>query len=162
MRMSNTVRVGIAQMNICMPPDKICTAGLGSCIGIILYDTETKVAGLVHIMLPDSTKIKQNQNLIKFADTGIDALIALLEQQKVPRKNLKAKIAGGACMFAFTSKDIGSIGQQNIDAVRNKLKDLEIPIVAEDVGGNVGRTITFDPVSYELEIVKTGKQINII
>ncbi|MBQ8412366.1 MAG: chemotaxis protein CheD, partial [Lachnospiraceae bacterium] len=73
--MSETIRVGIADMNICQSPDKITTIGLGSCIGAVLYDSSTKTAGLVHIMLPDSTKIKQNQNKMKFADTGVQLLV---------------------------------------------------------------------------------------
>ena len=60
--MGETIRVGIADMKTCSAPDKITTIGLGSCIGIVLYDETKKKAGLVHIMLPDSTKIKQNQN----------------------------------------------------------------------------------------------------
>lgn len=162
MLMSEIIRVGIAQMNICKAPNKITTAGLGSCIGIVLYDEKAKVCGLVHIMLPDSTKIKKNQNALKFADTGIDALIDALEASGVHKHNLKAKIAGGACMFTFTTNEIGSIGQQNIEAVHRKLDELGITIVSEDTGESFGRTITFDPSCCELEIMKTGKQKKII
>ena len=56
--MGNVIKVGIADMNVCKSPDKITTIGLGSCIGAVLYDSNTKTAGLVHVMLPDSTKIK--------------------------------------------------------------------------------------------------------
>lgn len=162
--MSNTVRVGIADMNVCKAPDKITTIGLGSCIGAVLYDSKTKVAGLVHVMLPDSTKIKNNQNKMKFADTGIELLIDKLENMGIKRTNLKAKIAGGAKMFSFstTSSDIGNIGDRNIEAVRAKLKAYNIKIVSEDVGLNYGRTIIFDPETEELSVIKAGKQISII
>lgn len=161
--MSNTIRVGIADMNICRAPDKITTIGLGSCIGVVLYDSETHAAGLVHIMLPDSTKIKQNQNKMKFADSGIELLVKELEKHGIARKSLKAKIAGGAKMFNFSSAtEIGSIGDKNIEAVRGKLKQLGIRIISEDVGLNYGRTIVFDPETDELTVVKAGKQTNII
>lgn len=157
--MASSIIVGIADMKICKAPETITTLGLGSCIGIVLYDRAAKVAGLVHIMLPDSTKIKQNQNKLKFADTGIDALVEKLQSMGISRFSLKAKIAGGAKMFEFSSgvSDLGSIGDKNIMAVKNKLKSLGIAIMAEDVGLNYGRTIVFDPETCELTITNVGK-----
>lgn len=161
--MSETIRVGIADMNICTAPDKITTIGLGSCIGVVLYDPVAKIAGLVHIMLPDSTKIKNNQNKLKFADSGVSLLIDALEKKGVSHNKLKAKIAGGARMFNFsTSTDLGSIGDKNIEAVHDILKQYGIRIISEDVGLNYGRTIVFDPDSSELTVIKAGKQANII
>ena len=69
--MGNVIKVGMADLNICKSPDMITTLGLGSCIGIALYDPVTKIGGLAHIMLPDSTQIRNNSNIAKFADTGI-------------------------------------------------------------------------------------------
>ena len=77
---------------------------LGSCIGIAIRDPITKIGGLAHIMLPDSTQIKNNTNLYKFADTGIDELIRLLILKGASKQRLVAKIAGGAQMFAFQNK----------------------------------------------------------
>ena len=73
--MGKMVKVGMADLNICLPPDCITTLGLGSCVGVVVYDPVRKISGMVHIMLPDSTKIKNNENMAKFADTGIDELI---------------------------------------------------------------------------------------
>ena len=73
--MADMIRVGMADLNICKAPDSITTLGLGSCVGIVLYDKRNKIAGLAHVMLPDSTQIRNNTNLAKFADTGIDQLI---------------------------------------------------------------------------------------
>ncbi|MBE5945975.1 MAG: chemotaxis protein CheD [Lachnospiraceae bacterium] len=161
--MSETIRVGIADMNICNAPDKITTIGLGSCVGVVLYDAKAKVAGLVHVMLPDSTKINNNQNKMKFADSGIKLLIEALEKKGINKSSLKAKIAGGARMFNFASNsELGSIGDKNVDAVRNILKSVNIKIVSEDVGLNYGRTIIFDPETTELTVIKAGKQKNII
>lgn len=162
--MSNTIRVGIADMKICKSPDKITTIGLGSCVGAVLYDSKTRIAGLIHVMLPDSTKIKQNENKMKFADSGIVALVEELEKMGVDRRNLKAKIAGGAKMYNFSSShtDLGSIGDKNISAVKEKLKELGIKLVSEDVGLSYGRTIIFDPDTEELAVIKAGRQKNII
>ena len=92
--MNNTIKVGMADANVCKPPDMITTLGLGSCVGIVLYDPVKKIAGLVHVMLPDSTKIMNNSNKYKFADTGIDTLIQDMINIGAIRKNLVSKIAG--------------------------------------------------------------------
>lgn len=161
--MDDVIKVGIADMKICTAPEKITTIGLGSCIGCVLYDSFTKTAGLVHFMLPDSTKIKNNSNRFKFADTGIADLILLFENNGVNKHRLKAKIAGGARMFSFSgSSDISSVGDQNIEAVRNILNSNRITIVAEDVGLNYGRTILFDPQTEELTVTNVGKSVKVI
>lgn len=161
--MSEVIRVGIADMNTCEAPDKITTIGLGSCVGIVLYERTKSVAGLVHIMLPDSTKIRQNQNKLKFADTGIAMLVEELEKKGLARQRMLAKIAGGAKMFQFSSNYVvGNIGEKNVEAVRKVLKQYQIRIVSEDVGLNYGRTIIFDPETKDLTVVKAGKQTRII
>lgn len=154
---SNTnqvVKVGIAQMDIVKAPNTIRTSGLGSCVGVVLYDEAKQIAGLVHVMLPDSSLAKANSfNEAKFADTGIKGLIEKLQIEGVKTNHLKAKIAGGAQMFQFTSdKDTMRIGPRNVEAVKKELQKNSIPIVAEDTGGNSGRTIEFNPVTCKLMI----------
>lgn len=161
--MSEMIRVGMADLNICNAPNAITTLGLGSCVGIVLYDPIKKIAGLAHIMLPDSTKVKMNENKAKFADTGIDLLVQQLQQKGVSKRDLKAKIAGGAQMFAFRSNnDMLRIGERNVEATKEKLKQLGIQIVAEDTGYNYGRTIEFYPETCELLIKAVGKEKRII
>ena len=77
--MSEIIKVGMADLKTCKSPDGITTLGLGSCVGIAIRDPITKVGGLAHVMLPDSTTIKQNNNIYKFADTGIVELVRLME-----------------------------------------------------------------------------------
>ena len=60
--MSKMIKIGMAELDICLPPDAITTLGLGSCVGVVLYDPTKKICGMVHVMLPDSTKIKNNEN----------------------------------------------------------------------------------------------------
>jgi len=93
--MAELIKVGMADLNIAKAPDGLTTLGLGSCVGICLWDTSSGFGGLAHIMLPDSTKIKNNSNICKFADTAIDELIRRLVSRGAVRARLKAKIAGG-------------------------------------------------------------------
>ena len=157
------IRVGMADLKTCVSPDAITTLGLGSCVGIVLYDSVTKVAGLAHIMLPDSTQIKCNENVAKFADTGIDALLALMEKQGAVKNRLIAKIAGGAQMFAFSKENsMLCVGKRNVEATKKKLETLGIKIIAEDTGDSYGRTIEFYPETGELLIKSVGKEKKIL
>ena len=157
------IRVGMADLNICKAPDSITTLGLGSCVGIVLYDKRNKIAGLAHVMLPDSTQIRNNTNLAKFADTGIDQLINELKTAGADIKSLTAKIAGGAQMFSFTgSSDLTKVGDRNVEATIQKLQTLKIPILASDTGKNYGRTIVFSPETGMLQIKAVGKEISYI
>lgn len=111
--MSQMIKVGMADLNICKSPNAITTLGLGSCIGIAIYDPVTKIGGLAHIMLPDSTKIRNNSNIAKFADTGIVELVNRMVRAGAGRTRMVAKIAGGAKMFEVNGADsIGSIGEK--------------------------------------------------
>lgn len=156
--MGNMIKVGMADYNVCKAPDAITTLGLGSCVGIALYDSTRKIAGLAHIMLPDSTLVRNNSNIAKFADTGITACIDMMVKNGASRTGLTAKIAGGAQMFAFGSNnDMLRIGERNVEATKKKLKELGIRILAEDTGKNYGRTIEFYPETGELLIKAVGK-----
>lgn len=148
------VKVGISDINFVQAPEKIRTSGLGSCVGIIMYDDLNQVAGLAHIMLPDSTQTTQKRiNLAKYADTAIKLLIDGLLERQVLQSRLKAKIAGGAQMFAYhQTSAIMRIGPRNIEAVQTHLKQHQIPLIASDVGGNNGRTIEFDPITSKLKV----------
>ncbi len=156
--MGNMIKIGMAELNVCLPPDAITTLGLGSCVGVVLYDQVKKVCGMVHVMLPDSTKIKNNENIAKFADTGIEELLRQVTIQGAVKRNIVAKIAGGAQMFAFKSdNDMLRVGDRNVEATKAKLKELQIPIIAEDTGKNAGRTIEFYPEKGELIVKSVGK-----
>ena len=154
--MSEIIKVGMADLKTCVSPDGVTTLGLGSCVGIAIRDPVTKIGGLAHIMLPDSTTIRNSsQNIAKFADTGIDELVRQMEKV--------AKIAGGATMFTFQGKnDMMQVGDRNVEAVKKKLKEISIPILAQDTGKNYGRTVTFYPETGEFHIRAVGKSESII
>ncbi|MEK3800292.1 chemotaxis protein CheD [Peribacillus sp. FSL H8-0477] len=153
------IRVGIADMNLVTSPDIIRTCGLGSCVGVVIYDSVKKHAGLVHVMLPDSSLSRAGQlNVAKFADTAIVEMVKRLQEKGSRISSLKAKIAGGAQMFQFSTGDLMRIGPRNVEAVKGQLLALGIPILAEDTGGNSGRTIDFNPVTCFLTIKTVNKR----
>lgn len=155
--MGELIRVGMADMNICRAPDRITTLGLGSCIGLVLFDVGSATCGLIHIMLPDSSITKANYNPAKFADTGITELVKRLTQSGVRSGSLCAKMAGGARMFSVSGNDVQSIGDKNREAVTDILKKQGIPLISSDCGGTYGRTIEFDPATFRLKIKAIGK-----
>jgi len=154
------IKVGIADMNIAVSPDKIMTIGLGSCIGIALYDSRVKLGGLAHIMLPDSNQFNNINNPLKFADLAIPLLIKDMEKRGSNKSNLTAKIVGGASMFTFTDSKMNmDIGNRNSIAVRAVLRTLSIPLLREEVGGNKGRTMIFDTCTGVVQIRTIGISI---
>ncbi len=162
--MAEVIKVGMADLNICVSPNGITTLGLGSCVGIALRDPITKIGGLAHIMLPDSTTIRNNTNIPKFADTGIEELVRRVVAKGANRTRLVAKIAGGAQMFSFQggNSEATRVGERNVEAVKKKLAELRIPIVAEDTGKNFGRTVIFYPENGDFVIRAVGKPERII
>ena len=160
--MAEIIKVGMADLKTCLPPNGITTLGLGSCVGIALRDKNNKVGGLAHIMLPDSTVIANQTNVAKFADTGIVELIKQMEKLGAVKRNMVAKIAGGATMFAVSSRTSLNVGERNVEAVKNKLKELGIPILAEDTGLNYGRTVIFYPETGDYVIKAVGKPEKVI
>lgn len=161
--MGEVIKVGMAAMAVCSGDDAVTTLGLGSCIGIAVRDPVSGIGGLVHIMLPDSTEIRNNSNRLKFADTGIEDMVAEIVKAGAVRSRLVAKIAGGAQMFAFGSNsDIVRIGERNAIASRKKLSELNIPLLAEDTGATYGRTVVFYPQSGDFLIRSVGMPEKVI
>ena len=158
-----TIKVGMADLNICKAPDMITTLGLGSCIGIAVYEPVTKVGGLAHIMLPDSTQMRNNSNIAKFADTGIEELIKRVTMAGANKRRLVAKIAGGAKMIEVKGvSGVGNVGERNAIASKAKLNQLGIPLLAEETGLNYGRTVELYPATGEFYIKAVGKPLKII
>lgn len=159
--MSEIIKVGMADLKTCVSPNGVTTLGLGSCVGIAIRDPVTKIGGLAHIMLPDSTAIRNGQvNIAKFADTGIVELVRQMERLGALRSRMVAKIAGGAMMFPFNGANgvnVGQVGERNVEATKAKLKELKIPIIAQDTGKNYGRTVIFYPETGDYVIRAVGK-----
>lgn len=161
--MSKNIMVGMADLNIGRAPDILTTVGLGSCIGLTLYDPVTKVGGLVHYMLPDSKAVSNNSNIAKFADTGVQELLKRVTMAGANRGRLVAKIAGGEKMFAVTQEsNIGSVGERNSFAAKQLLHQLNIRLIAEDTGLNFGRTVELHCDTGDFYIKAVKKPVKII
>jgi len=142
--MSKTIVVGISDLQVAEYPDILVTYALGSCVGICLYDPARRIAGLAHIMLPSSSLANASnpKDKYKYADTAIPLMLERMLSKGANRSSLRAKIAGGAKMFAaINNSSIANIGQRNVEAVKSMLQNLNIPIVAEDTGKDYGRTV---------------------
>lgn len=140
--MGDLITIGMAELKVVKAPKSITTVGLGSCVGICLFDNKEKILGVSHAMLPKSASIINNTNKAKFVDTSIDELLSQMIRLGAVKTRIVAKIIGGAQMFDYDSVlDSMRIGDRNIQSSRACLSMLGIPIIAEDVGGNYGRTI---------------------
>lgn len=159
--MSELIRVGMADYKVGRSPASLISYGLGSCIGIALYDSTVKVGGLLHIMLPESSQARSNENPAKFADTGIPLMLKEMIALGAVKARITAKIAGGAQMFKFANAtDIMRVGERNATAVIGILKSLDIKLVANDTGGNYGRTVELklDNGIYRIKTIDKGEK----
>jgi chemotaxis protein CheD len=137
-----TAMIGIGEYRVGSFP--MMTIGLGSCIGLTFYDDTLKVGAMVHIMLPDSSGRTDRPG--KYADTAVALLLNELTKLGCKNRSLTAKMAGGACMFEYFGANL-NIGQRNAEKVKALLKENNIKLAAEDVGGKVGRSVTFLPLN---------------
>jgi len=165
-----TIKVRIAEFKIASAPALLKSYGLGSCVGVALYDPQARIGGLAHVLLPAWFKGKGQEaraasraplprNPLKYADLALEQLLRRLLEQGGSAERLSAKIAGGANMFSSlippptSGPGKASIGDRNVKAVRVELKRLGIPLQAEDVGGEEGRTLELDTSTGALRVI---------
>jgi chemotaxis protein CheD len=148
-------RVGIADFAVTTDGAVLTTSGLGSCLGVGLHDDRAGVAGLIHVMLPRAPD--DPPNAAKYADTGLRAVLNAMCDDGATPGDVTAKLAGGSAMFEFDSQD-EPIGARNVAVTRTTLDGLGVPIDAEDVGGESGRSIRFHGDTGELLIKSAGTE----
>ena len=120
----------------------IATIGLGSCVAITLYDPTARVGGLAHILLPDESMSRDRSNPAKFPATILPIVLEEMRRLGASKRRVRAKIAGGASMFAnLLAQNSINIGERNVASVRSVLASVKIPIVGEDVGSDHGRSV---------------------
>lgn len=119
--------------------------GLGSCIALVIYEPQRRLAGMAHVLLPDSSQAASNEAPGKFADTAVPHLIQALIARGASPAALVAKMAGGAQMFKAGPSL--SVGERNIEAVTRALAKHQVPLLASDVGGTQGRSIRYEVAS---------------
>jgi len=138
------ITVGIGEWHILKVSGILVCIGLGSCIGVALYDPIKRIGGMVHILLPLNQNDKDSVSPTKFADTGVPFLVDEMIKVGANKSVIVAKIAGGSQMFSIKGReDKINIGARNISVVKEKLQNLGIPILGEDTGGSFGRTMEF-------------------
>lgn len=155
--MNEKLTVGIADMKMAKGSGVLITYALGSCIGLCFQDPAIQLGALLHIMLPLNME-PGRKNPLKYADTGIRETLRQMEAKGASRRRITVKIAGGAKMFEVKGGNLGNIGQRNIESVHTILRQEGIRLLAEDVGGNVARTLLFDVVSGQGCIRSYGRQ----
>ena len=156
--MAQVFHVGMADCAVSKHPANLVTLGLGSCIGLVIFDPTTRTAGLVHIMLPDSHGAKNLPKEGKFADTAVPFLLEQLYRLGVNKTQLKAKMAGGSQMFSMPGKEnsLFAVGSKNAEVTTALLNSLGIKILASDTGGNKGRSIEFSTETLKLTVKTLG------
>ncbi len=134
--------VKVAEFRSGVANDTLVTVGLGSCIAVVLHDAEARVGGLAHILLPTPALSRVDSNPAKFPQTAIPGLIELMVAEGAKPQRITARLAGGASMFAALAPP-GTIqmGERNLVAARQVLNTHGVPLVAEAVGGDFGRTV---------------------
>jgi len=148
--------VGMADLKVAKAPDTLTTLGLGSCVGITLFDKKNKIGGMAHCMLP-TYKGFEGQNKAKFVDSAVVELLNQMVRIGASRAGLVAKIAGGAHMFGKSqNNDLLKIGERNAAAGLAVLRQLSIPVQANDTGGTHGRTIELNIETGALGIKTVG------
>jgi chemotaxis protein CheD len=138
------------------------TSGLGSCLGVALYDPEAGVGALLHPMLPfreDETRRRE-----RYVDSGIAEVLGQLEATGADRDRIVARVVGGAAVveFGWNEDDGGSIGQRNVAAAEEVLDEAGIDIVGREVGGEHGRSMRFDTVSGEVTVERTDGERTVL
>ncbi len=138
--------------------DLLITHALGSCLGLIVYDPEIKIGGLLHAMLPLSkiNRDKAQANPYMFVDTGVPTLFKTLYEMGAKKSRLVVKAAG--CGNPMGRNETFKIGERNYSALKMFLRKSNILLEAEDIGGTKSRTVNFDILSGIAIISSNGQK----
>ena len=160
-RTSVEIRVKVADYAVA-ESGMISTIGLGSCVAIILYDDRAHVGGMAHVLLPNEAMSRDRSNPAKFPSSAVPLLVSEMQLLGARVERIRAKIVGGASMFGNLIPSGGiNIGERNIAAVRGVLSEAKIPIIAEDVGADHGRSVYLhlDDGRVEVRSLKKGSSV---
>lgn len=135
------IKVSIAEFAVASA-GTITTSGLGSCLGVAIYDPDAGIGSLLHPMLP--RRNGDDRPPARFVDSGIDSVVGALDDAGADPSSLRAKVTGGAAVVDFGTDDGDSIGDRNVETAREVLADRGIELVGEEVGGSSGRTMRVD------------------
>ncbi len=137
--------------------------GLGSCVAVALYDPETHVGGLAHILLPSQSLARDRDKPAKFPETAVPFLVDRMGDLGATRRRLRARLVGGASMFAgLSSGSVASVGERNVQSTHEALGRAGIPVVAEDTGKDYGRSVYFFLETGRLEVRSYAHGVRIL
>jgi chemotaxis protein CheD len=157
-----TLRVKVADFAVGRNGDTvIATVGLGSCVAIALYDPATRVGALAHVLLPTESMARNTTNRAKFPGAAVPMLLAEMQGLGC-NSGVAARLVGGASMFASLLPTGGvNIGERNVAASRAALAAAGVPVLAEDVGGDYGRSVYFHLADGRIEVhsLKAGRRV---
>lgn len=163
MAVAAPVLVGMADIHVLKGTGQFSCLGLGSCVGLCMLDPVANVGGMIHVMLPEAFANKPVDKPGKFADTGVPELLRMMERAGAVRSRLQVALAGGAQVFCFG--DGGErrldIGTRNGAAVQAQLQSLGLRPKGQDLGGNLGRTVTMtmDTGQVRVKTVSQGEKV---
>ncbi|MDR3572558.1 MAG: chemotaxis protein CheD [Anaerolineaceae bacterium] len=140
--MKEPISVGLGEMVVSQDKDDVLVAyGLGSCLGIKMYDPVVGVSGLLHAVLPTSNN-GSDPGAPKYVDSGIEGLLSAMIKKGADRRRIVIKMAGGANMLITPGfQHTFDIGIRNVDSAHKTFERLNLCLKKEDVGGNIGRTV---------------------
>ncbi|MGH7717433.1 MAG: chemotaxis protein CheD [Gemmatimonadaceae bacterium] len=149
----NEIRVKVAECAVGQGEMVLSTVGLGSCVAIALFDAQTRVGGLAHILLPSETLSQDRRNQAKFPSGAVPLLLQRMSELGARVTRVRAKIVGGASMFtSLVPTGTIQIGERNVLATRHALERARVPIVGQDVGGGHGRNVFFHLADGRVEV----------
>jgi chemotaxis protein CheD len=146
--------VRVADLRVGVADDVLITQGLGSCVAILLHDAEARIGGLAHVLLPSPARSRSNANPAKFPQSAVPRLLELMQADGARMSRISARLVGGASMFAALAPP-GTInmGERNLVAARQVLRTHGVPLVAEAVGGDYGRTVRLNVGDGRVEVI---------
>ena len=156
------IRIKVADCAVGRDEQTLTTIGLGSCVAIVLYDPTARVGGLAHVLLPSESMARDRSNPAKFPGSAVALLLAEMTRLGADARRVRAKLVGGASMFANLLPAGGiNIGERNVTAARQALSERGVPVVAEDIGSDHGRSVHFhlDDGRVEVRSLKKGNRV---
>lgn len=147
----------VGDMKVGKKGDILVTHALGSCLGLMIYDPQVRVGGMLHAMLPLS-KInpqKAEANPYMFVDTGVPKLFKSVYDLGAQKSRLIVKAAG--CGQPLGNNEMFKIGERNHIVLKKLLWKNNILLESEDIGGTSSRTVSFDLNTGQI-VISSGSQ----
>ena len=161
--MKGEIIVKVADLRVGTGTDVLVTIGLGSCVGIVLYDATARVGGLAHVLLPSPALGRQDSHPAKFPQTAVPLLLEQMGERGASLRRISARLFGGASMFSgLGAPGTIQMGERNLVASRQALHHNGVAIVSEATGGDFGRTVRLWVADGRVEVSSVAHGIQIL